>query len=88
MFFRIMDEAAEQQAQVSEIDKLISTTITDADEVELEAELDMLLGTVSSKDFPDIPINLDVDMPSVPEAAAGDAVTPTQNENEAEMVAA
>ena len=43
MFFRIMDEAAEQQAQVSEIDKLISTTITDADEVELEAELDMLL---------------------------------------------
>jgi len=90
MFFRIMDEAAEQQAQVSEIDKLISTTITDADEVELEAELDMLLGTVSSKDLPDIPINLDVDMPSVPEAAtaAGDAVTPTQNENEAEMVAA
>ena len=84
-----MDEAAEQQAQVSEIDKLISTTITDADEVELEAELDMLLGTVSSKDLPDIPINLDVDMPSVPEAAAaGDAVTPTQNENEAEMVAA
>ena len=49
----------------------------------------MLLGTVSSKDLPDIPINLDVDMPSVPEAAAaGDAVTPTQNENEAEMVAA
>ena len=85
-----MDEGAEQQAQVSEIDKLISTTITDADEVELEAELDMLLGTVSSKDLPDIPINLDVDMPSVPEAAtaAGDAVTPTQNENEAEMVAA
>ena len=84
-----MDEAAEQQAQVSEIDKLISTTITDADEVELEAELDMLLGTVSSKDLPDIPINLDVDMPSVPaETAAGDAVTPTQNENEAEMVAA
>lgn len=89
MFFRIMDEAAEQQAQVSEIDKLISTTITDADEVELEAELDMLLGTVSSKDLPDIPINLDVDMPSVPTAAGGEdiAVTPTQ-ENETEMVAA
>jgi len=86
---RIMDEAAEQQAQVSEIDKLISTTITDADEVELEAELDMLLGTVSSKDLPDIPINLDVDMPSVPTAAGGEdiAVTPTQ-ENETEMVAA
>ena len=84
-----MDEAAEQQAQVSEIDKLISTTITDADEVELEAELDMLLGTVSSKDLPDIPINLDVDMPSVPTAAGGEdiAVTPTQ-ENETEMVAA
>ena len=82
-----MDEAAEQQAQVSEIDKLISTTITDADEVELEAELDMLLGTVTSKDLPDIPLNLDVDLPSVPEA--GDeqraVVTPTQ---EAEMVAA
>lgn len=85
---RIMDEAAEQQAQVSEIDKLISTTITDADEVELEAELDMLLGTVTSKDLPDIPVNLDVDLPSVP--AGGDAlepsaVTPTQ---ETEMVAA
>ena len=83
-----MDEAAEQQAQVSEIDKLISTTITDADEVELEAELDMLLGTVTSKDLPDIPVNLDVDLPSVP--AGGDAVepsevTPTQ---ETEMVAA
>ena len=88
MFFRIMDEAAEQQAQVSEIDKLISTTITDADEVELEAELDMLLGTVSSKDLPDIPINLDVDMPSVPTPAEENvAVTPTQ-ENETEMVAA
>lgn len=89
---RIMDEAEEQQAQVSEIDKLISTTITDADEVELEAELDMLLGTVSSKDLPDIPINLDVDLPSVPTAAGGDrvevsAVTPTE-ENETEMVAA
>ena len=85
-----MDEAAEQQAQVSEIDKLISTTITDADEVELEAELDMLLGTVSSKDLPDIPINLDVDMPSVPTAAGGEdiAVTPTQEKNETEMVAA
>jgi len=82
-----MDEAAEQQAQVSEIDKLISTTITDADEVELEAELDMLLGTVSSKDLPDIPINLDVDMPSVPTPAEDVAVTPTQ-ENETEMVAA
>ena len=83
-----MDEAAEQQAQVSEIDKLISTTITDADEVELEAELDMLLGTVSSKDLPDIPINLDVDMPSVPTPAEENvAVTPTQ-ENETEMVAA
>ena len=82
-----MDEAAEQQAQVSEIDKLISTTITDADEVELEAELDMLLGTVSSKDLPDIPINLDVDMPSVPTPAEDVTVTPTQ-ENETEMVAA
>ena len=83
-----MDEAAEQQAQVSEIDKLISTTITDADEVELEAELDMLLGTVTSKDLPDIPLNLDVDLPSVPEAGDEQAVaTPTQ-ENEAEMVAA
>ena len=83
-----MDEAAEQQAQVSEIDKLISTTITDADEVELEAELDMLLGTVTSKDLPDIPLNLDVDLPSVPEAGQADeqaVVTPTQ---EAEMVAA
>ena len=84
-----MDEAAEQQAQVSEIDKLISTTITDADEVELEAELDMLLGTVSSKDLPDIPINLDVDMPSVPTPAEENvAVTPTQEKNETEMVAA
>ena len=84
-----MDEAAEQQAQVSEIDKLISTTITDADEVELEAELDMLLGTVSSKDLPDIPINLDVDMPSVPTPAEENvAVTPTQENNETEMVAA
>ena len=84
-----MDEAAEQQAQVSEIDKLISTTITDADEVELEAELDMLLGTVTSKDLPDIPLNLDVDLPSVPEAGEQAdeqaVVTPTQ---EAEMVAA
>ena len=82
-----MDEAAEQQAQVSEIDKLISTTITDADEVELEAELDMLLGTVTSKDLPDIPLNLDVDLPSVPEAGVDEqaVVTPTQ---EAEMVAA
>jgi len=86
---RIMDEAAEQQAQVSEIDKLISTTITDADEVELEAELDMLLGTVSSKDLPDIPINLDVDMPSVPTPAEENVtVTPTQEKNETEMVAA
>jgi len=84
-----MDEAAEQQAQVSEIDKLISTTITDADEVELEAELDMLLGTVSSKDLPDIPINLDVDMPSVPTPAEENVtVTPTQEKNETEMVAA
>jgi len=85
---RIMDEAAEQQAQVSEIDKLISTTITDADEVELEAELDMLLGTVTSKDLPDIPVNLDVDLPSVPaggDAVEPSAVTPTQ---ETEMVAA
>ena len=83
-----MDEAAEQQAQVSEIDKLISTTITDADEVELEAELDMLLGTVTSKDLPDIPVNLDVDLPSVPaggDAVEPSAVTPTQ---ETEMVAA
>merc|ERR1712035_152841 len=81
---RIMDEAAEQQAQVSEIDKLISTTITDADEV----ELDMLLGTVTSKDLPDIPVNLDVDLPSVPaggDAVEPSAVTPTQ---ETEMVAA
>ena len=84
-----MDEAAEQQAQVSEIDKLISTTITDADEVELEAELDMLLGTVTSKDLPDIPLNLDVDLPSVPEAEQADeqaVVTPTQEATE--MVAA
>ena len=82
-----MDEAAEQQAQVSEIDKLISTTITDADEVELEAELDMLLGTVTSKDLPDIPLNLDVDLPSVPEAGDEQAVvTPTQEATE--MVAA
>ena len=47
----------------------------------------MLLGTVSSKDLPDIPINLDVDMPSVPTPAEDVAVTPTQ-ENETEMVAA
>ena len=83
-----MDEAAEQQAQVSEIDKLISTTITDADEVELEAELDMLLGTVTSKDLPDIPLNLDVDLPSVPEAGDEQAVTVVTPTQEAEMVAA
>ena len=39
-----MDEAAEQQAQVAEIDQLVATTLTSADEADLEAELDMLLG--------------------------------------------
>merc|ERR1712113_473211 len=77
---RIMDEAAEQQAQVSEIDKLISTSITDADEVELEAELDMLIGTVSKEDLPDIPVNLEVDLPSVPIDGVAETDTPTQEE--------
>ena len=57
-----MDEAAEQQAQSAEIDRLIATSIDDSDSAELEAELDALIG----EKLPDVPLNVDVDLPSVP----------------------
>ena len=61
-FFSIMDEAAEQQAQSAEIDRLIATSIDDSDSAELEAELDALIG----EKLPDVPLNVDVDLPNVP----------------------
>ena len=57
-----MDEAAEQQAQSAEIDRLIATSIDDSDSAELEAELDALIG----EKLPDVPLNVDVDLPNVP----------------------
>ena len=85
-----MDEAAEQQSQVAEIDKLISTSITDADEAELEAELNLLIETSESgANLPDIPINLDIDLPSVPTESKETAdPTPAQTDRGPEMVAA
>ena len=61
-FFSIMDEGAEQQAQSAEIDRLIATSIDDSDSAELEAELDALIG----EKLPDVPLNVDVDLPNVP----------------------
>ena len=61
-FTRIMDEAAEQQAEVAEIDRLIATSIDSTDNDELEAELDALM----EEKLPDVPLNVDVDLPNVP----------------------
>ena len=57
-----MDEAAEQQAEVAEIDRLIATSIDSTDNDELEAELDALM----EEKLPDVPLNVDVDLPNVP----------------------
>ena len=57
-----MDEAAEQQDQAAEIDRLIATTIDTTDNDELEAELDELMG----EKLPEVPVNVDVDLPNVP----------------------
>ena len=62
IFTRIMDEAAEQQAEVAEIDRLIATSIDSTDNDELEAELDALM----EEKLPDVPLNVDVDLPNVP----------------------
>ena len=62
-FHSIMDEAAEQQDQVAEIDRLVATTIDATDTDELEAELEALVG----EELPKVPVNVDVDLPSVPQ---------------------
>merc|ERR1711937_265766 len=68
---RIMDDMEDEVAIQSEIDDLISKSITSVDESEIEAELDQLLlkaaENVSAETvpLPDVPIS-GVDLPSVP----------------------
>merc|ERR1712227_112478 len=67
---RIMDEMEDEVAIQSEIDDLISKSITSVDESEIEAELAQLLKaeenvSAETVPLPDVPIS-GVDLPSVP----------------------
>ena len=67
-----MDDVEEEVAMQSEIDDLISKSITSVDESEIEAELDLLLAKEADSvpldpvSLPAVPVS-GVDLPSVPD---------------------
>ena len=67
-----MDDVEEEVAMQSEIDDLISKSITSVDESEIEAELDLLLAKEAESvpldpvSLPAVPVS-GVDLPSVPD---------------------
>jgi len=75
-----MDDVQDEVDTQSEIDSLISKSITSIDDAEIEAELDALIGQTVT-DLPQVPIT-NVDLPDVPTDIAED-IAP-----EREMIAA
>lgn len=73
-----MDDVEEQVDIQSEIDQLISKSITSVDDAEIEAELNALLGEDLST-LPEVPIS-EVDLPQVPSDIPNIEEVETRNE--------